>query len=342
MALHRIVLFYCFTPLADPEAVRLWQRALCEGLGLRGRIIVSEHGINATVGGELDAVKRYVRTTKEYPGFHGLDVKWSEGGADDFPRLSVKVRPELVSFGAPEGLTVDGGGVVGGGTHLSPHELHELVDSRREEGREVVFFDGRNGFEAQIGRFRGAIVPDVETTRDFVRELDSGVYDELKDKPIVTYCTGGVRCEVLSALMRKRGFQEVYQLDGGIVRYGEEFRDGGLWEGSLYVFDRRMRVEFSEDAATLGRCARCDSPTSDFHNCANPECRQLTLFCADCAAGPEDLRCPGGCAAAPDTAGPEASGAGNEGTLREGTVHEGLGAESRGAETARAAERLNA
>jgi UPF0176 protein len=296
VALHRIVLFYCFTPLADPEAIRLWQRSLCESLGLRGRIIVSEHGITATVGGELSAVKRYVRATKEYPGFRGIDVKWSEGGAEDFPRLSVKVRPELVSFGAPEGVEVDDDGVVGGGERLTPEGLHQLVGARREEGREVVFFDGRNAFEAQIGRFKGAVVPNVATTRDFMRELDSGAYDELKDKPVVTYCTGGVRCEVLSALMRQRGFEEVYQLDGGIVRYGEAFGDDGLWEGSLYVFDRRMHLEFSESAVTVGTCARCSAPTSDFHNCANPACRELTLFCAGCAAGTEDLRCPQGCA----------------------------------------------
>jgi UPF0176 protein len=302
VALHRIVLFYCFTPLPDPEAVRLWQRALCEGLGLRGRIIVSPDGINATVGGELTAVKRYVRATKEYPAFRALDVKWSEGGAEDFPRLSVKVRPELVSFGAPDQLVVDAQGVVGGGTHLTPEQVHELVDAGRSAGREVVFFDGRNAFEAQIGRFKDAVVPDTTTTHDFLDELDSGKYDHLKDRPVITYCTGGVRCEVLSAHMRTRGFQEVYQLDGGIVRYGERFKDAGLWEGSLYVFDRRMRMEFSEDAVTIGRCARCSSPTSDFHNCSNPACRSLTLYCSDCASSPATLRCPRGCDTASDSA----------------------------------------
>ncbi|MDQ4492096.1 rhodanese-related sulfurtransferase [Sinomonas sp. ASV486] len=299
MALHRIVLFYCFTPLPDPESVRLWQRTLCESLGLRGRIIVSKDGINATVGGELDAVKRYLRVTKEHPGFHELDVKWSEGSAEDFPRLSVKVRPELVSFGAPEELEVDAGGVVGGGAHLSPEQVHELVGAGKasdDPRREVVFFDGRNAFEAEIGRFKDAVVPDTSTTHDFLAELDSGKYDDLKDRPVVTYCTGGIRCEVLSAHMRRRGFQEVYQLDGGIVRYGEAFKDAGLWEGSLYVFDRRMRLEFSEEAATIGRCTRCDAPTSDFHNCSNSACRQLTLYCAECAASPETLRCPEGCA----------------------------------------------
>ncbi len=180
MALHRIVLFYCFTPLPDPEAVRLWQRALGEGLGLRGRIIVSPDGINATVGGELTAVKRYVRATKEYPAFRALDVKWSEGGAEDFPRLSVKVRPELVSFGAPDRLAVDAQGVVGGGTHLTPEQVHDLVDAGRSAGREVVFFDGRNAFEAQIGRFKDAVVPDTTTTHDFLDELDSGKYDHLR------------------------------------------------------------------------------------------------------------------------------------------------------------------
>ncbi|HCB59880.1 MAG TPA: hypothetical protein DEP82_18725, partial [Arthrobacter bacterium] len=101
MALNRIVLFYGFTPIADPDAVRLWQRALCEKLGLTGRILISKDGINATVGGEIVAVKQYVKTTREYKGFHGIDVKWSDGGAEDFPRLSVKVRDEIVSFGAP-------------------------------------------------------------------------------------------------------------------------------------------------------------------------------------------------------------------------------------------------
>ncbi len=96
----------------------------------------------------------------------------------------------------------------------------------------MTFFDGRNAMEAQIGRFKDAVVPDTETTRDFIRELDSGKYDHLKDQPVVTYCTGGIRCEVLSSLMRKRGFQDVYQIDGGIVRYGETFGDSGLWRVS--------------------------------------------------------------------------------------------------------------
>ena len=195
MAIPKILLFYAFTPLADPEAIRLWQRDLSESLGLGGRILISKDGINGTVGGDLPAVKKYLRKTREYPAFKNIDFKWSEGAGGDFPRLSVRVREELVSFGAPGELQVDKSGVVGGGTRLSPEQLHELVAQK-----EVTFFDGRNAFEAEIGRFADAVVPDVGNTREFVAELDSGKYDHLKDKPIVTYCTGGVRCEVLTSL----------------------------------------------------------------------------------------------------------------------------------------------
>ncbi|MDZ5077044.1 rhodanese-related sulfurtransferase [Nesterenkonia sp. HG001] len=291
MSISRIVLYYTFTPLSDPEAVRLWQHTLCRELGLKGRLIVSPHGLNGTVGGELSAVKQYVKQTRTYGPFRDMEFKWSDGGAEDFPRLSVKVRPELVAFGVPDEVQVDESGVIGGGQHLTPHEVHELVEARRAEGVEVAFFDGRNAVEARIGRFKDAVVPETETTRDFVAELDSGKYDHLKDQPVVTYCTGGIRCEVLSSLMRNRGFEEVYQLDGGIVRYGETYGDSGLWEGELYVFDGRMNTRFSQDSVTVGECTRCAAPTSTFHNCLDRGCSTLQLYCEDCRHIPETTRC---------------------------------------------------
>jgi UPF0176 protein len=133
-----------------------------------------------------------------------------------------------------------------------------------------------------IGRFKNAIVPDVQATRDFAAVLDSGHYDHLKHKAVVTYCTGGVRCEVLSSLMISRGFEEVYQLDGGVVRYGEAYGDDGLWEGSLYLFDARMHHEFSDHTRVIGVCERCAAPTSQYHNCANLACRRLILLCHEC------------------------------------------------------------
>ncbi|MCA0216658.1 MAG: rhodanese-related sulfurtransferase [Actinobacteria bacterium] len=279
MTVPKILLFYAFTPLVDPEAVRLWQRDLGQSLGLGGRIILSKHGINGTVGGDVRAVKMYLRKTREYAPFRDIDVKWSEGTGDDFPRLSVRVRDELVSFGAPDELTVDETGVVGGGARLTPEQLHELVAEK-----EVTFFDGRNAFEAQIGHFKDAVIPPVSNTREFVAELDSGRYDHLKDRPVVTYCTGGVRCEVLSSLMISRGFSEVYQLDGGIARYGEAYGDDGLWEGALYVFDKRMSVEFSDHAAVVGACVACGESSRHMQNCADPACRVQLVVCEACAA----------------------------------------------------------
>lgn len=284
MSTPKIVLFYVFTPLADPEAIRLWQQTLCESAGVTGRIIISEHGINSTVGGDITAVKRYVRGTRTYPAFNNADIKWSDGVGNDFPRLSVKVRPEIVTFGAPDEVHVDDGGVVGGGAHLTPEALHQLVADR---GDDVVFFDGRNAIEAQIGRFRDAVVPPTQTTRDFLEIIERGDYDHLKDKLVVTYCTGGVRCEVLSVLMRNRGFGEVYQLDGGIVRYGEQFGDDGLWEGSLYVFDKRMSVDFSDHAKVIGHCTQCGAATKNVANYPDADGRDLVVVCPDCLAGPE-------------------------------------------------------
>jgi len=279
VATPKIVLFYAFTPLGDPEAMRLWQRDLAESLHLRGRVLVSPQGLNGTLGGDLPDVKRWLKKTRQHPALAGLDVKWAEGRGGDFPRLSVKVRDEIVTFGAPDELQVDESGVVGTGERLSPDELHELV-----EREQVTFFDGRNEYESRIGRFRGAVVPDVATTRDFVAELDSGRYDHLKDEPVVTYCTGGVRCEVLSSLMTARGFSRVYQLDGGVVRYGERFGDDGLWDGSLYVFDGRGSVEFSDHAAVIGRCEVCGTATSRMQNCVDVQCREQLVACDGCGA----------------------------------------------------------
>lgn len=275
----KIISFYVFTPLADPEAIRLWQHSVADSAGLRGRVIISPHGINATVGGDIVDVKRYVRAVKQYPAFKNVEINWADGTGDDFPRLSVRVRPEVVTFGVPEEITVDESGVVGTGDRLTPQQVNDLVAAR---GSEVVFLDGRNRIESKIGRFTGALTPDVNTTRDFVPLLESGSLDHLKGRPIVTYCTGGVRCEVLSALMRNRGFDEVYQIDGGIIRYGEEFGDRGLWEGSLYVFDRRMSMEFTADAKVIGRCSRCDTPTSRVVNHPDPDGRDLTVLCEEC------------------------------------------------------------
>lgn len=284
--MQKIILYYKFTPISDPLTMRLWQKTLADSLGLRGRILISPHGLNGTLGGDIEDLKKYIKATKEYPGFKTTVFKWSDGGREDFPRLSVRVREEIVAFEAADELRVDEGGVIGGGKHLKPKDVHKLVEER---GEEVVFFDGRNAHEAAIGKFKNAIVPDTHTSRDFISELESGKYDNLKDKPIVTYCTGGIRCEILSSLMKNRGFQEVYQIDGGIVKYGEAYGDDGLWEGSLRVFDDRMKVDFSDHAATIGVCSHCEGPTNNYENCAWANCNDLVLICLQCKQNPDLL-----------------------------------------------------
>lgn len=285
--MQKILLYYKFTPITDPDAVKLWQKTLCDSLGLKGRILVSRHGLNGTVGGDIEACKAYIKATKQYIPFKDIVWKWSDGTGSDFPRMSVKVRRELVGFkNSDDEFDVNMDGVIGGGKHLKPEQVNEMVE---KYGDDVVFFDGRNEHEARIGKFKNAVVPNTNTSRDFIAELESDKYDDLKNKKIITYCTGGIRCEVISAMMKKRGFNEVYQIDGGIVKYGEKFGDDGLWEGSLRVFDNRMTIDFSDHAKVIGECTHCQGKTSNFENCAYTQCNDLVLICEDCKQNPELL-----------------------------------------------------
>jgi UPF0176 protein len=277
--MQKILLYYKFVPVADPEAVRLWQKTLCEKLDLKGRILIAEHGINGTIGGDIKDLKQYVKEAKSHQAFKDMAFKWSDGSSEDFPKLIVKVRPEIVAFGAPAKIKVGQKGIVGGGKHLKPEQVHELV---KERGEDVIFFDGRNAREAAIGKFKNAVVPNTENTRDFLKELKDPKYDGIKDKPVVTYCTGGIRCEVLSKLMKDEGFKEVYQIDGGIVRYGEKYGDEGLWEGALYVFDDRISTKFSAKAKDIGECIHCAGKTSNYENCSNKDCNLHMIVCKNC------------------------------------------------------------
>lgn len=276
---QKVILYYKFVPVSDPGITMRWQRELCQRLGLKGRIIISKHGINGTLGGQIENLREYKREMNRSILFKGIMYKWSDGDGSEFPRLSVKVRDELVAFKAADELQVDEKGVVGGGQHLKPEALHKLIEER---GDEVIFFDGRNAYEAKVGKFKDAVIPEVETTPDFLKELEDPKYDAIKKRPIVTYCTGGIRCEILSVLMKNRGFEEVYQIDGGIVKYGEKFGDDGFWEGNLYIFDGRMNHTFSSKAKDIGECSYCQAKTSSFINCADKACNKLILVCGDC------------------------------------------------------------
>lgn len=267
--MQKIILYYKFVPVVDPHMAMRWQRALCASLQLKGRIIVSPHGINGTLGGEASDLTSYIREMNKTAEFKGIEYKWSDGNRDDFPRLSVKARKELVTLAPDEHFNV-----FDKGTPLRPEAWHEYIAAHPE----VTILDARNDYESDIGAFKGAIKPKIKNFREIKPELEKLP----KDKPVLTYCTGDIRCEYLSAYMKHKGFTDVYHLDGGIVKYGEQYKDDGYWEGKCYVFDKRMRLTFSDKSKDIGVCVRCGAKTSNHENCTRTECNRLVLLCKLC------------------------------------------------------------
>lgn len=271
--MEKIILYYKFVPVPDPETTMMWQRELCERHGLKGRIIISKHGINGTLGGPIKSVKAYIKAMNLHPLFKKIQYKWSEGLADDFPRLSVKVRDELVTLAPGEKFDV-----FNSTKGLKPKAWHDYISKNPD----VLILDARNDYESDIGAFKGknVVKPKIKTFRDIKPELDKLP----KDKPILTYCTGDIRCEYLSAYMKHKGFDEVYHLDGGIVKYGQEFADDGYWEGKCFVFDKRLNIGFSEDSEDIGTCVHCGDKTSNHENCSNVACNRFVLVCKQCSS----------------------------------------------------------
>jgi UPF0176 protein len=268
--MQKIILYYKFVPVLDPAMTMRWQRELCERLHLRGRIIVSKHGINGTLGGEMDDVKTYIKQMNKTPEFKGVEYKWSDGAREDFPKLNIKVRDELVTLAPGEDFNV-----FDKGTPLRPEAWHEYIKAHPD----ATVFDARNDYESDIGAFKGAVRPKIKTFKQIKTEVEKLP----KNKPVLTYCTGDIRCEYLSAYMKHKGFQDVYHLDGGIVKYGEAFGDDGLWEGACYVFDKRMKLKFSDAGKDVGVCVHCGGQTSEQVNCANLSCNRQFVVCESCS-----------------------------------------------------------
>ncbi len=281
--MNKIILYYKFVPIPDPEMTMRWQRELCERLGLKGRVLISPHGINGTLGGDLKSLRQYKSHMNTSGVFKDIKYKWSEGGNEHFPKLRIKVKDEIVAFDAADEIVVGPKGIENGGKHLKPAALHKMLEAKKEAGQEVIFYDGRNMYEAKIGRFKNTIIPNTTTSRDFKADIESGEISKYKDKPIVTYCTGGIRCEILSAMMKNRGYNEVYQLDGGIAKYGEKYADNGLWEGKLFVFDDRMQMGFSDKSRDIANCENCGKKTSNLVNSSNIR-RKLHVLCESCVS----------------------------------------------------------
>lgn len=275
----RNILFYKFVNVADPDMTVRWQKELCNRLNIKGRLIISPHGINGTLGGDIEDLRAYKRAMNASGIFRGIFYKWSDVPDDAYPKLSVKAREELVTFGVPEEVKVDDEiGVIGGGERIRARELNKFMETHKD----AVFFDGRNLYESSVGKFKDAVIPKVNTSREFLSEIEKPEYADLKTKPVVTYCTGGIRCEILTALMKNRGFQNVYQLDGGVVTYGKEYGNKGLWEGQCYVFDGRIQQKFDEDAEVISHCRECGKVSDRFSHCSNEPCGAQMIVCKDC------------------------------------------------------------
>ena len=245
---YPVILFYKYVAIANAEIFAAEQRELCVSLGLKGRILIAAEGINGTLAGPAEAVDRYIAWLRADGRFADIEFKVSAGDAETFPKLVVKVRAEIVTLNAGGAIIPDKD------NQLSPAQWKRMM----EENPDAVPLDIRNRFESDAGKFENAVVCDIEHFRELPQYVDR--LQSLKEKTVLMYCTGGIRCEKASALFRSKGFKNVFQLHGGIAAYQEEFGNEH-WQGECFVFDQRMTVRVEEGLVQIGRCAHTGRAT---------------------------------------------------------------------------------
>lgn len=271
--MYQVLLYYKYVTIPDPETVREEQRALCEKLGLKGRIIVAKEGINGTVEGLVNDTEHYIQAMEKSPLFTGISYKKSEGTGTAFPKLRVRVRPEIVTAGLPE---LNPNQITG--TYITADELYQWF----EEKKEFYIVDMRNSYEYESGYFEGFIPSGMRNFYEIQDVLPR--LEHLKGKTIVTVCTGGVRCEKASGFLVANGFKDVYQLKDGIQTFMEKYPNK-YFKGKLYVFDNRLTVGFHTDVAEheiVGTCMHCGKPEDNYVNCEYDVCHWHYICCKDC------------------------------------------------------------
>ncbi len=268
----KIILFYRYVAITYPEQVRKWQHRLCTELKLTGRIIIAHEGINGTLGGEIDALERYKKEMHDHSLFTNIDFKESEGTKDYFPRLRIVVKNEITHLGLDtKAIRADMGG-----EHLTPTQTHDLL---KNPPKDLIILDTRNEYESRIGAFINAIKPNIQYFRELPHYIDENLAI-FKDKEVLMYCTGGVRCERATAYLKSKNVAtKVYQIEGGIHRYAEQFPDG-FFRGKNYVFDGRIAVNVNNDILTT--CEHCAQPFDEFTNCLNASCNKQFIACPSC------------------------------------------------------------
>ena len=293
---YQVLLYYRYVPIADPESYLESHRELCESLNLRGRIIVGREGINGTVSGTYEETEKYRDAMHGDPLTTEMEFKIDPAEDHVFPKLSIKIREEIVTLGLEPEEDIDPNELTG--EKLSPREFYEKMQDEN-----VVIIDGRNDYEAALGHFKGAVCPPIRNFREFPEWVEEHA-DELKGKEILTYCTGGIRCEKLSGFLKKEGFEKVYQLEGGIVKYGKDPEVAGRdFEGLCYVFDQRVGVEVNrtETHKVISTCRYCGVEEPHYGNCQWPDCNEQIFVCPDCR-DEQGLYCDEKCRAAAEAA----------------------------------------
>lgn len=271
MSAYFAVAYYKFITLEDPHAEVKKHKKFFEGRDVAGRIYLSEEGINGQMSGKKEDVYAYIEWMNQDPRFEGIHFKLHEHHENIFARMSVKYRKQLVALDWKVDLR-------NSGEHLSPKEWKETL-----ENEDVLLIDVRNDYEWEIGHFDKATLPPLETFRQFP-EYAEKLKEEVDPKTtkVLMYCTGGIRCELYSALMKEKGFEKVYQLQGGVINYGLE-EGHSHWKGKLFVFDDRLAVPIAgEEIEPISHCYHCHLPSDTYYNCANMDCNYLFLACPSC------------------------------------------------------------
>jgi UPF0176 protein len=273
MNTYQTLLYYCYTTIEDAEQFAADHLTFCQSLGLVGRIIVADEGLNGTVSGTREQCKTYMDTLLADPRFAKTDFKIDEVEEPSFIKMHCRYKAEIVHSGLRDPHFINPQEETG--IHLEPKEFMEMKD--RDD---VIVLDVRSNYEHSVGKFKNAVTLDIENFRDFPAMINE--LAQYKDKKILTYCTGGIKCEKASALLLKEGFKNVYQLHGGIIKYGKE-AGGKDFEGKCYVFDNRVVVDVNSVNPTIvSTCRNCGSTTPKMINCANPECNEHFTQCDEC------------------------------------------------------------
>ncbi len=286
--MYTILLYYKYVKITYPKREMKAQRKICEELGLKGRIIVAKEGINGTVEGLTENTQKYMEFMSKDKRFKDIHWKKSVGTGSAFPKLSVKVRDEIVSLHLGE-KDIDPNTTTG--RYLEPDELHAWFESNKE----FYIVDMRNDYEYLSGRFENSVLPGLENFRDLKKELPR--LEHLKNKTVLTVCTGGVRCEKASGFLLLSGFSDVYQLKGGIVSYMEKYPNENF-KGSLYVFDGRVTMGFNMDdpeREIVGTCEKCFAKSERYINCSTVGCHRHFIMCESCLDPDGKGVCPNGC-----------------------------------------------